>query len=89
MTDFTVTRRLSPSGRAEGFEIADRSGAVVWAARGFLTECYLEECIDVALRALRGLPPRHVDHAENLKPATISILKSWVATWHPNTRKAA
>lgn len=70
------------------FEIANRKGRVVWSAGGFATEEYLNEAVSIALRQLRGHAPMPVDSNEALKPATVSIIKSWVAEWHPNTKRA-
>lgn len=89
MSDFTVTVHVDLASRPEAFTITDPTGKVVWKAKGFATEAYLEQAVEIALRKLRGMKPRPVDYSEDLKPATVSIVKSWVAQWHPNPKRAA
>lgn len=87
--DYEARILFSESGQAQGYEIVDRAGKVVCGGHGFIDEDYLREAIDIALRRMRGAPPQPVDYAENLKPATVAIVKSWVSLWYPNPKKTA
>lgn len=60
-----------------GFVWRDEDGRPLWRGRGFVKQETLDEAIEIARRALVGLPPREMNLA-HVNSATAAIVAGWV-----------